>query len=258
MPDAPKPVTACMIVIGNEILSGRTRDANLAWLAVRLDEIGVRLAEARVIPDIEQTIVETVRAVRDKFDYVFTSGGIGPTHDDITADSVAKAFGVGIDIHPEARARLERHYAAGEFNAARMRMARIPDGGTLIDNPVSKAPGFRIGNVFVLAGVPAIFQAMFESLKHELVGGPKLLSRTVSAYLPEGKLAAGLAALQDRFGEVEIGSYPFYRGNKPGCSIVLRSTDAARLGAATDEVKTMMRSQGGEPIEGDAAQNSGA
>ena len=252
MSDASKPVTACMIVIGNEILSGRTKDANLAWIAVRLNEIGVRLMEARVIPDVEATIVATVREVRDRFDYVFTSGGIGPTHDDITADYIAKSFNVGIDVHPEARTRLERHYAPGEFNAARMRMARIPDGATLIDNPISKAPGFRIGNVFVMAGVPQIFQAMFESLRHQLVGGPMLLSRTVSAYLPEGRLAAGLAALQDQEGAVEIGSYPFYRGSKSGCSIVLRSTDAGRLGAATDAVKSMMRGLGGEPIEGDA------
>ena len=247
----PKVVTACMIVIGNEILSGRTRDANLAWIAEQLNQTGVRLMEARVIPDIEQVIVDTVRDVRDRFDYVFTSGGIGPTHDDITADSLAKAFGVGIDVHPEARARLERHYAAGEFNEARMRMARIPDGARLIDNPISKAPGFILGNVYVMAGIPVIMQAMFETIRHELVGGTPLQSRTIAAELPEGRMAQGLRQLQEDFPMVDIGSYPFFRGNRPGSSIVLRSTEADRLAEAADRLKGMMRGLGGEPFEAD-------
>ncbi len=248
----PRIVTACMIVIGNEILSGRTKDANLAWIAERLNQIGVRLTEARVIPDVEEAIVETVRAVRGRFDYVFTSGGIGPTHDDITADSMARAFEVGIGIHPEARARLERHYAAGELNEARLRMARIPDGAVLIDNPVSKAPGFRLGNVYVMAGIPLIMQAMFESIRHELVGGAPLLSRTVSAPLAEAKLADGLRALQDSYPGVEIGSYPFFRGSRSGTSIVLRSVEPAALATATERLKDLMRALGAEPLEVDA------
>jgi molybdenum cofactor synthesis domain-containing protein len=248
-----KTVTACMIVIGNEILSGRTKDANLAWIAVRLNDLGVRLMEARVIPDVEQTIIATVNEVRGKFDYVFTSGGIGPTHDDITADCIARAFGVGIDVHPEAHRRLVAHYQQqqSEFNEARRRMARIPDGATLIDNPVSKAPGFRIGNVFVMAGIPAVMQAMFESIRHEIVGGSQLLSRTVSSFLPEGKFAGGLGQLQQRYADLDLGSYPFYRNGRPGASIVLRGTDGARLAAATDEFKALVRELGGEPIEGD-------
>lgn len=246
-------VTACMIVIGNEVLSGRTRDANLAWIAPRLTEIGVRLMEARVIPDIEAVIVETVRAVRGRFDYVFTTGGIGPTHDDITADSMAKAFDLGIGIDPRARARLERHYAPGELTDARLRMARIPDGAALIDNPVSTAPGFRLGNVYVMAGVPVIFQAMFESIRHELVGGAPLLSRSIGAEIAESRLADPLRALQDRYGAVEMGSYPFFRGGRAGCSIVLRSTDPALLDRAAEEVKGIMRDQGVEPYEASAA-----
>jgi molybdenum cofactor synthesis domain-containing protein len=253
MAETERTVTACMIVIGNEILSGRTPDANLAWIAAQLNELGIRLLEARVIPDLEQTIVDTVNAVRAKFDYVFTSGGIGPTHDDITADSIAKAFGVGIGIHPEARRRLEAHYAQQqtEFNEARQRMARIPEGAALIDNPISRAPGFRIGNVFVMAGIPVVMRAMFESIRHELVGGAKLLSRTVSAFLPEGKFAAGLGRLQAEHPELDLGSYPFYRGGRAGASIVLRGTDTERLAAATDEVKALVRALGGEPVDGD-------
>ncbi len=250
---AARIVTACMVVIGNEVLSGRTRDANLAWIAPRLNQIGVRLQEARVIPDIEAIIVETVRAVRGRFDYVFTSGGIGPTHDDITADAMAKAFEVEIDIDPRARERLEGHYAPGELNPARLRMARIPAGAALIDNPVSKAPGFRLANVYVMAGVPLIFQAMFESIRHELVGGIPLLSRSIGAEIAESKLADPLRRLQESYPAVEMGSYPFFRGGRAGCSIVLRSTDPALLAVTGEAVKEMMRSQGAEPYEADAA-----
>ncbi|HYM33628.1 MAG TPA: molybdopterin-binding protein [Candidatus Cybelea sp.] len=255
MSDRPKIVTACMIVIGNEILSGRTQDANLAWIAVRLNDLGVRLMEARVIPDVEQVIVDTINDVRRRFDYVFTSGGIGPTHDDITADCVAKAFGVGIGVHPEAKRILEAHYIQqkSEFNEARMRMARVPFGGTLIENPVSKAPGFRMENVFVMAGIPAVMRAMFESIRHELVGGAKVLSRTVSSFLPEGKFAAGLGALQVRYPDLDIGSYPFYRQGKPGASIVIRGTEAPMLSEATDELRALIVELGGEPLETDPA-----
>lgn len=249
----PKIVTACMLVIGNEILSGRTKDANLAWIAEQLTEIGVRLTEARIIPDVEATIVATVNEVRARFDYVFTSGGIGPTHDDITADCIARAFGVPIDIDPRARAILEAHYPPGQLNEARLRMARIPAGASLIENPVSKAPGFRIGNVFVMAGVPAIFKAMFNSLRHELVGGDKLLSHSVSGHVMEGMIAEALRELQARHeGRLDVGSYPFYRDNKPGTSIVLRSTDAALLARSAEEIAAAMRALGVEPFESKA------
>lgn len=243
-------VTACVLVIGNEILSGRTKDANLAWLAVELNKLGVRLMEARVIPDVEATIVATVNELRGRFDYLFTTGGIGPTHDDITAASIAKAFGVPLIRNPEAVRRLQAHYAnAADLNEARLRMANTPEGAELIDNPVSTAPGFRIGNVFVMAGVPVIMQAMFDGLRRSLVGGAPLLARTVNVGLAEGVMAADLAAIQGVNPEIEIGSYPYMRLGKPGAAIVLRGVDQGRLAAATDAVKAMMRALGGEPRE---------
>lgn len=245
----PRIVTAAMLVIGNEILSGRTRDANAYFLAGRLTELGIRLREVRVVPDVEATIIAAVNALRSTYDYVFTSGGIGPTHDDITADCIAKAFGVGIDVQPEARRRLEAHYEAGMLNEARLRMARIPDGATLIDNPVSAAPGFRIGNVHVMAGVPAIFQAMVASLAPGLTGGDPLLSRTVIAQVPEGTVAADLGSLQQQYPDVDMGSYPAFRGGKASTAIVLRSTDRARLDAAAEAMYAIFRRFGGEPTE---------
>ena len=240
-------VTACVIVIGNEILSGRTQDVNIAFLGERLNELGVRLMEARVIPDIEDTIVATVNEARARFAYVFTTGGIGPTHDDITAASIAKAFGVPLTEHPEARAILEAHYPPGELTEARLRMARTPEGAALIENPVSKAPGFQMDNVFVMAGIPAIMQAMFESLSHRLVGGTPLKSRSVTIYLPESRMAPSLAALQDRYPDVEIGSYPFSREGRFGARLVLRSTEEPRLEAAGAELEAALRDLGGEP-----------
>ena len=245
----PKIVTAAMLVIGNEILSGRTRDANMHFLAGKLTEIGIRLMEARVVPDIEATIIAAVNDLRARYDHVFTSGGIGPTHDDITADCIARAFNVGIDVQPEARRRLEAHYEAGMLNEARLRMARIPDGASLIDNPVSAAPGFRIGNVLVMAGVPMIFQAMVASVAPTLSGGDRLLSRTVICQVPEGAVAEQLGALQRQYVDVEMGSYPAFRGGKASTSIVLRSTDRARLDAAAMAMHGIFRQLGGEPIE---------
>lgn len=229
-----------MIVIGNEILSGRTQDRNLAWIANALNEFGVRLAEARVIPDIEAVIIETVNACRKQFDYVFTSGGIGPTHDDITTAAIAKAFGVKVERNPQAHAMLEKHYSKEQLNAARLKMVDIPAGATLIANPVSAAPGFRLDNVFVMAGVPAIMQAMFDAVKHQLKGGAKILSRTLSAFVTEGVIAQGLSDIQDRFPQVEIGSYPFFRGGKLGVSLVARATDAAKLDAACKQIKALL------------------
>lgn len=245
----PDIVTACLIVIGNEILSGRTRDANLPFLARTLNDWGVRLREARVIPDDTETIVATVNECRAAFDHVFTSGGIGPTHDDITAAAIAKAFGVALVRNPEAVARLEAQYDPADLTEARLKMADIPEGATLIDNPVSRAPGFRLENVFVLAGVPVILQAMVAGLRHEIAGGRPMLSRTVTAAIAEGVLAPGLAALQEEFPDIEIGSYPFFRLRKFGVSVVLRGTDPARLDAAAAALKALLEKLGGKPLE---------
>jgi molybdenum cofactor synthesis domain-containing protein len=246
-------VTACVLIIGNEILSGRTQDVNLSYLAKGLNEVGVRPREARVIPDVADVIVATVNEVRAKYDYVFTTGGIGPTHDDITAGSVAKAFGVPLILDPRAKAMLERNYPPGGLNEARLRMAHVPQGAELVENPVSAAPGFRMGNVFVMAGIPSVMRAMFDALKHGLVGGKPVLSRAVSAFLGEGIIAQGLGALQQRYPDLEIGSYPFFRLGRYGASFVLRGTDQARIDAAAAELGKLIRELGAEPIEGEPA-----
>jgi len=233
-------MNACLIIIGNEILSGRTQDKNLAWLAKELNETGIRIGEVRVIPDITETIVGTVNECRAKFDYVFTTGGIGPTHDDITSDAIAKAFGVKLERNKEAEALLQRHYGKEKLNAARLKMADLPAGASLILNPVSAAPGFRMENVFVMAGVPSIMQAMFAGLRHELKGGAKMLSKTLSAFITEGVIAERLTAIQEQCPDVEIGSYPFMRQHRLGTSLVARSTDAAALDAAYARMKDML------------------
>ena len=244
--------TACILIIGNEILSGRTKDVNLGYLAERLTALGIDVAEARVIADDVDIIADTVNTCRAAHDYVFTTGGIGPTHDDITGDSVAKAFGVKNVLNPKAVALLKSAYKDERaLNEARLRMAHAPEGAILIDNPVSKAPGFQVENVFVMAGVPRIMQAMFEGIVDRLVGGPPMLSRTLSVYLAEGDMAGPLSELQSCFDDVEMGSYPFYRARKFGCSIVLRSRDQTRLDAAAAELDTIMRSLGGDPMEDD-------
>ena len=242
-------VTACVLVIGNEILSGRTQDKNINFLAKGLNEIGVRLREVRVVPDIRETIVATVNDCRQAFDYVITTGGIGPTHDDITSECIAEAFGVGMRRDPEVVALLQSYMKAGELNEARLRMATFPDGAELIHNPVSAAPGYRIENVFVLAGVPSIMRAMFESLRHRLVGGAPVRSRTISAGLPEGRIATAFGKLQDAFADVEMGSYPYFRDGIAGCSLVLRSTDEGRLAQATEKLRALVREAGGEPVD---------
>jgi len=242
-----RPVTACFIIIGNEILSGRTQDKNLAYLAEKLNGAGVQLREARVIPDVESVIVETVQACCRAFDYVFTSGGIGPTHDDITAACIAKAFGVALERNPDAVALLEGHYKPGELTEARLKMANVPAGAALIDNPVSKAPGFRIGNLHVLAGVPSVFQAMVDNILPTLKGGATVLSRTLTAALPESRLAPGLSEIQAAHPTVDIGSYPFFRPGGFGVSIVARGTDAAELDVVAEKVAVLMREFGQEP-----------
>lgn len=247
----PNPV-ACLLVIGNEVLSGRTQDANVQFLAIRLGEIGIPLREVRIIPDVAETIIRTLNEVRAGFDHVFTTGGIGPTHDDITSECVAAAFGVPWEPHPEAWARLERHYKPGEFNAARQRMATTPRGATLIENAISIAPGFTIGNVHVMAGVPRIMRSMFDSLAPTLVGGAPILSRAVhTAGVPEGALAEELARIQARHAALDIGSYPYYRGSGNGVAIVAKGTDAADAEAAIAEVTELMRRLGGTPVPGE-------
>jgi molybdenum cofactor synthesis domain-containing protein len=250
MSGTSKTVTACIVVIGNEILSGRTKDANIPYLAGELGKLGVRVMECRVIPDVEETIVATINEVRGRFDYVFTTGGIGPTHDDITADSIAKAFGVGISEHPEAVERMTRHYGdPALFTPARRRMARVPHGGSLVDNPVSVAPGFRMANVFTFAGIPSVAQGMFQSMKHLLVGGDPVLSRTVRTNLPEGIIAEPLGVLQKRYEDIDIGSYPAFRNGRPSVSLVLRGTDDARLKSASAELILTIRKMNGEAEE---------
>jgi molybdenum cofactor synthesis domain-containing protein len=242
-------VTACVLIIGNEILSGRTQDTNLAYIATGLNSVGVTLKEARVIPDLPEAIIGTVNEVRAAFDYVFTTGGIGPTHDDITSECIAKAFGVPWTLHPEAHKIFLDHYKPGELNEARLRMAHTPEGASLIKNAVSRAPGFRMGNVFVMAGIPRVMQAMFDAVKHDLKGGRPMLSRSVGCHLAEGIIAKGLGEIQGRFPDLDIGSYPFYRRGEFGTSLVLRGRDADRLAAGTAEVVTLVRALGGDPVE---------
>ena len=239
-------VSAAVLIIGNEILSGRTQDANLHYLAGRLNQLGIRLLEARVVPDIEERIVAALNELRASHDYVFTTGGIGPTHDDITSEAVAKAFGLPIGENPAARAMLEAYYPTGALNARRLRMARTPEGARLIENPVSGAPGFQVENVFVLAGIPEVMQAMFGALSHRLTGGAPLLSRTIVAELPEGRMAAGLGAIQAAHPEVEIGSYPFHKDGRYGARLVLRSTEAEDLAEAGEKVAALVAELSGE------------
>lgn len=241
-------VSAALIIIGNEILSGRTQDGNLAHIAKKLGGIGVSVREVRIVPDIEAEIVDAVNSLRVKHDYVFTTGGIGPTHDDITAAAVAKAFGRPLIRHPEAYRRLEAHYKQldVEINDARARMANTPEGATLIDNPVSAAPGFKVENVHVMAGVPKIMQAMLEGVLPTLSGGATVLSRTVLCSLPEGEIAEGLGRVQDRFPDVDIGSYPAYAKNAFRLSLVLRTTEAGQLAEATRHVIDLIGELGGK------------
>ena len=242
-------ITAAVLVIGNEILSGRTKDANIAYLGQELNHIGIRLTESRIVADDEQDIVDALNALRARYDYVFTTGGIGPTHDDITADSVAAAFGVGIDYHPEVYQVLREYFENNglEANEARMRMARVPDGASLIDNDVSLAPGFQLDNVFVLAGVPRIARNMFERAKSRLRHGETMLSRSVRCHVGEGTVAEGLSALQAQYTDIDIGSYPWSENGKHGTSLVARSTDEQRLKQAADDIYALVEKLGGEP-----------
>lgn len=240
----PANPTAAMLVIGDEILSGRTRDANMHFLACELTKIGIDLREVRVVSDAPDAIASAVRELSAACDHLFTSGGIGPTHDDITAENVARALGRPIAVREDARALLEAHYATtgGELNEARLRMARIPEGATLIENPVSAAPGFTLDNVHVLAGVPAVFQAMLASLLATISGGAPLLSQSLQVFRGEGEIAGPLAGLADKYPDLSIGSYPFQRDGAFGAHIVICGQDGARLDAAMSELNALFPS----------------
>ena len=226
--------TAAMLVIGDEILSGRTRDSNMHYLAGELTRIGIQLCEVRVVADDEPAIIAAVNALRGQYEHLFTSGGIGPTHDDITAPAIGAAFGVQITLRADAMALLQAHYDRQglPFNEARQRMARIPDGASLIDNPVSTAPGFTLGNVHVMAGVPSIFQAMVASVLPKLTGGAPLLSQSLRVMRGEGEIASDFGALAAEFPELQMGSYPFNTNGVYGTNLVIRGTDAASLDRA--------------------------
>ena len=244
-----RTVTAALIIIGNEILSGRTRDENLAFLAQALNEIGIQMREVRIVPDAEADIVEAVNALRAKHDHVFTTGGIGPTHDDITSASVAKALGLPYGRHPEAERRLLAYYPPEKVNEARMKMAETPEGAVLIDNPVSVAPGFTVENVHVLPGVPSILQAMFAGLKSRLQGGAVVRSRTITVVCPEGDMAQSLAEIQATYPTVEIGSYPFMRQGSFGTSLVLRSVDETAIASVAEAILADVRERGVQVLD---------
>ena len=236
--------TACVLIIGNEILSGKTQDTNLQFLGLELAKLGIRLAEGRVVRDEPAAIIRHVNETRREFTYVFTTGGIGPTHDDITAECVAQAFGVPLELSDDAVARLQR--GGRPLNEARLKMARVPRGAELVDNPVSNAPGFRIENVFVFAGIPSIARAMFANAVPLLVHGAPILSASVDAFLREGDFAAALTSIQQHYPTVEIGSYPFNRDGKLGATLVARGTDRALLATAVEEIAAAIAALGGE------------
>src|SRR3984957_2067054 len=244
--------TACLLVIGNEVLSGRTPHPNIQFLATGLGNLGIPLREVRVIPDVPETIIGTVNEVRKKFDYVFTTGGIGPTHDDITSECVAAAFGVPWEPQPQASPRMEASYKPGEFNAARQRMATMPRGATLIENAISVAPGFQMENVYVMAGVPRVMQSMFEWLAPRLQGGAKIEMRAVHVIgLPEGIIAEGLGAIQKRYPDLDIGSYPFYRASGSGVALVAKGPDGDAAERALAEVTDLITGLGKVPLPGE-------
>lgn len=239
-------VTAAVLVIGDEILSGRTKDQNIGYIADHCTQIGIQLREVRIVPDVEGEIVDAINALRQKYTYVFTTGGIGPTHDDITADSVAKAFGVGIDIDPRALALLKPYYEKRgvEITAARLRMARIPEGADLIENSVSVAPGFMIGNVITMAGVPKIMHVMLDAITPKLRKGRKMHARAIDLGVPEGTVAHVLGAHQLDYPDVSMGSYPTFRDNRPQVQLVLRSTDEVRLTEAELGLRAKLVAEG--------------
>ena len=242
-------VNAAILIIGNEILSGRTQDTNTSTLATWLNSIGVIVSEVRVIPDIEKTIIDALNILRKDNNYVFTTGGIGPTHDDITAQSVSKAFGLKYEIHKEAFKILEAYYKPGEFNDGRQKMVKMPENAELILNPTSGAPGFSVENVYCLPGVPSILKSMLGSLKNKIVGGEPVLSHTISLKTVESEIANSLTKVQDQNTDVEIGSYPFFHAGKLGVSIVLRSENQSRIDNCISQVLEFVREKNIEIVD---------
>jgi molybdenum cofactor synthesis domain-containing protein len=240
--------TAAVIIIGNEILSGRTQDTNLRDIALALGSWGIRIAEARIVPDVEATIAAVVNELRVKCDYVLTTGGIGPTHDDVTAQSVARAFGVPLVEHPDIAALLRARGGPTEVMAARMRMALVPQGAQLVPNTTGGPPGFSIGNVYVLAGIPSVMRAMLAALKAFLQGGAVLQSRSIGVYLGESAVAEALTRIQQTYPAVEIGSYPFNREGRIGTTLVARATDVALLQEVVERLKAMIVAAGAQPM----------
>ena len=240
--------TAAILVIGDEILSGRTKDKNIGWLAEELTKLGITLCEARVIADVEQIIISHVQELSERYDYLFTSGGIGPTHDDITTHSVAAAFGVPVIRHAEAEARLVRHYQDTDidFNEARQKMADIPDTATLLDNPVSAAPGYKLGNVYVMAGVPSILQAMFATFSHTLTGGVQPTRITIQCAIGEGTIATIMGDVATSFDGVSVGSYPWFKPGQFGTAVVLTGLDAEKVDKAATELEVLVKQSGYE------------
>ena len=244
-----KEIFAAIVIIGNEVLSGRTKDLNTSTLSVWLNSLGIVVNEVRVIPDIEKIIINTVNDLKNKFDYVFTTGGIGPTHDDITAESISKAFNLDYGFHREAFSILEKYYEPGEFNEGRQKMAKMPTTANLILNPTSGAPGFYVENVFCLPGVPSILKAMIGGLNNILVGGDPILSKTINLRTYESEIAQSLTNVQNNNKEVEIGSYPFFRQGKLGVSIVLRSIDQNKIDKCNSEILKFVKEKNIEIVE---------
>ena len=242
-------VSAAILIIGNEILSGRTQDTNTSTLATWLNSIGVKVYEVRVIPDEEKVIVETLNLLRKTYNYIFTTGGIGPTHDDITAESVSKAFNLKYEIHKEAFRILESYYKPGEFNEGRQKMVWMPKGAELILNPTSGAPGFSVENVFCLPGVPSILKSMLGGLKNKIVGGEPILSHTISLRTVESEIASSLTKVQEKNQDIEIGSYPFFHAGKLGVSIVIRSEDQAKIDRCNSQILEFVNEKKIEVVE---------
>ena len=241
MKKANKKANAAIIVIGNEILSGRTQDVNVVHLSKWLNELGVKVEEVRVIPDLENFIVDTINDVRKKYKYIFTTGGIGPTHDDITSRSISKAFNLSYGYHEEAYELLERYYGSGKFNEGRKKMAMLPDKALLIYNPSSAAPGFIVDNVYCLPGVPSILKSMLGGLNNKIIGGKKILDKTISLITVESGIASSLEKVQNKYKDVEIGSYPFFKKGKIGVSIVIRSTDERLISLCYQDIESFIK-----------------
>ena len=244
-----KEIIASIIIIGNEVLSGRTKDLNTSTLSIWLNSIGISVQEVRVIPDVEKKIIDTVNELRNRFDYVFTTGGIGPTHDDITAETISKAFDLKYGLHKEAFSILEKYYEPGEFNEGRQKMAKMPVTAKLILNPSSGAPGFYVENVFCLPGVPSILKSMLGGLNNVLVGGDPILSKTINLKTYESEIAKSLTNVQNNNKDVEIGSYPFFRQGKLGVSIVLRSVDKVKIEDCSFQILEFVKTKKIEIVE---------